>query len=288
MLRVLMQVGKMRSNNALVASADREIRCDLKFSGGRASYVVFIDGDDTFACTNEEGHILIWKVCRHEPIRTIPAHKESVTKLVVLPGGSHLASCSIDGFVRLWNWKNGKLVAESKIRGGRIHDMAVTSEGKAYLASEDLVLRAVDLRTGASVGELSIPERDDHYVSEDKPWLLWRTRVAVTPTGVVVFTTIDNQVGFLRPPGQLVMSKTHRATIRDLALDRDGRFAVTAGSDGMVCVWGTTKTELVASFRTENDVRACGITPHGAKVICGEISGNVHVLQLENVESDLS
>ena len=144
------------------------------------------------------------------------------------------------------------------------------------------MLRAVDLCAGAVVKELGIPKRGDCYVSKDRPWKLWRTRVAVTSAGVVVFTTVDSQVGFLTSLGALVMSDTHRGIIRDLALDPDGELAVTASSDGIVCVWSMAKAELVASFRTDNDVRACGITPHGARIICGEITGDVHLLQLEN------
>jgi WD40 repeat protein len=253
---------------------------EFEAEGGRASALVFLEGDRRFACTNEQDQIIIWDITEREPISTINAHKGSITKLVVNRETQHLVSCSLDGFIRVWDWKDGTLVREFESPYGAIHDVALTPSATAYVAAEEPVVLLVDLDAGRVIDEIRLPKRDDGFVSEDQPWRLWRTRVAVSAVGDVVATTLDNQVGFLRDDSRsFTMSNRHHGTIRDLAVDTVGKLAVTCSSDGLVNVWDVRKAVSVASFRADADVRACGITPDGTKVICGEVSGRVHVLE---------
>jgi WD40 repeat protein len=248
--------------------------------GGRASCIVFLEGDSKFACSNEDGQILVWRSSRAKPTRIIDAHRGQITKLIMNCG--HLVSCSLDGLVRVWDWRAGKLLAQYESPQGAIHDIALASDTNAYLALEEPVLPRVDLYRGKTVDQVSLPTRGDGFVSADRPWLWWRTRVAVTPLGNVIATTLDNQIAFLTGrSSQPTMCNRHRGVIRDLALDKSGELAATCSSEGLVSVWETRTAVLVASFQAESDVRSCALTPDGTRVICGEITGRVHVLELK-------
>ena len=194
-----------------------------------------------------------------------------------------VVSCSLDGFVRWWNVAKRQLVWECGVKQP-IHDMADAPTGKLYITTEELVLKTIDPQTGRIVDELRVPNRDDNFVAAGQRWKLWRTRIAVTNSTHIIFTTIDDRVCFLEPSGHLEISNRHRGIIRDLSIDSRGLLAATASSEGLLCVWNVSKGALVASFVADSDVRACSMTPDGSRVICGEISGRIHVLELKGVQ----
>ena len=107
--------------------------------GVRLQNVCFLPGGETFAAAAGELHggnaaILLCRRSDGERVGELVGHTGHVLGLAVSPGGDRLASCSEDGTVRLWDWRQREELLT--LRGHETHVWAVAfSPDGGWLAS---------------------------------------------------------------------------------------------------------------------------------------------------------
>jgi WD40 repeat protein len=89
-----------------------------------------------------------------KPQHTLQEHTAAVTGLLVLPGGRHLASCSRDGQLVVWEWAAGAVVARQQA-GQELLCLALRQGGRDLLAGaasgEMLRFGVAELLSGRAV-----------------------------------------------------------------------------------------------------------------------------------------
>jgi len=87
----------------------------------------------------------------------------------------------------------------------------------------------------------------------------------------------------LTPPGGLLVRtlEGHTGSVRAVAVTRDGRFAASASSDGMLKVWNLKTGKAVAGYTGDGPLITCAISTDSATIIAGDQLGRVHFLQLK-------
>jgi WD40 repeat protein len=212
--------------NAEFAAKADYIGKELRHSpqGSATTCIAFLDEDAKFAAANGDGKVYVWDYERGEPIFHQQVHSGFVTRVIPISGTSKILSCATDGTIVTVDWKSGIIVSTVKNPGGSVNDASLVEPNTLWFTSKDNVIRSMDIKTSNRIYELSCPPRDDGFIASDTPWRIWTTRVVATRSGGIVFTTPDNQVGFLAGAAQKepMLSSVHRGVIRDLSVDGEG------------------------------------------------------------------
>jgi WD40 repeat protein len=70
------------------------------------------------------------------------------------PDGRHLATAGADGFVRVWDWRAGRVVTERRVASGHIAGLRYSGDGKHLVVGERAgVLSAIDAQTLEPTGK---------------------------------------------------------------------------------------------------------------------------------------
>lgn len=87
----------------------------------------------------------------------------------------------------------------------------------------------------------------------------------------------------LTPPGGRLLRTLarHRDWVRAVALTSDGNRVISASFDSTLKVWDLADGKIVTNFTTDSPVSCFAVTPDGMTIMVGDISGQIHFLQLE-------
>jgi WD40 repeat protein len=179
------------------------------------------------AFAGERGALAIADLQREKPPVSCPGHRRGVTGLASSPDGELLASASLDGTIRVWDWDSGECRQTLEPGIGALHALAWTAESKQLM---------VDGEWGIAVCDL------------DKPGACRLIREhALRLSGMALFKGLlaccgpDHTVLLV----DLATGKTvhtlegHTAEINSIAFSGDGRLVAANATDGAVRVWQT-------------------------------------------------
>ena len=88
----------------------------------------------------------LWDLPSGRELPSLKGHSQTVTSLGFFPGGDHLASASLDGTARIWNWPEEGLAA-SKVNqpptiiptpGDKLHALAIDQDGRFLVVAGKL------------------------------------------------------------------------------------------------------------------------------------------------------
>jgi WD40 repeat protein len=131
--------------------------------------VEFSPDGKLLAFAGEGGDISLWDVARRAPVKTLPGHKEAVTRLTFNPDGKQLASCGREGQVLVWEVATGRLTGHPKLASGTgsaLFCVAYSPDGR-YLAAggADSRVQLWNARTGQLVHTLRGHTQPIHAVA---------------------------------------------------------------------------------------------------------------------------
>ncbi|MFN6477929.1 NB-ARC domain-containing protein [Nostoc sp. DedQUE07] len=247
----------------LVGHSDSVIALTVTPSG---KYVISTSRDKT---------LKVWDWQTGEQLRTLVGHSDSVIALTVTPSGKYVISTSRDKTLKVWDWQTGEQLRTLVVHSDSVIALTVTPDGKYVISgSVDKTLKVWDWQTGEqlrtlvghsdSVNALAFTP-DDKYVistSRDKTLKVW-----------------DWQTG-----EQLRTLVGHSLWVDALTVTPNGKYVISGSWDKTLKVWNWQTGEVIASFVGDGAILCCAVAPDGARVVAGEVSGQVHFLRLQGTK----
>ena len=97
------------------------------------------------ACGNQSQTVELWNVETGKKRCPLVDHKHNVIAVAFAPGGKTLASASVDGTVKLWDFGTGDTLATIRWRGDLV---AFSPDGKLLASPCNEVVKLWDLDMG--------------------------------------------------------------------------------------------------------------------------------------------
>ena len=212
------------AEGVIAASDDHLVRFwrgDCAVLSGHADLVRAIAVSNRFIVTgSRDATAIVWSRRTFHPVHVL-RHPAWVRGIAVTPDERTVATSCIDGVVRIWSLRDGKLVRELTGHQNSVRDIRLTADGsRVVTASGDRTARVWDLHTYQEV----------HRLSHDS----WVRSVQLTPDGRHAVTTSDDRT--LRVWSLLTGSELHRVAASH-------RIACCAAAPGVIA-FGTSRGEL--------------------------------------------
>ena len=186
----------------------------------------------------EDGVIEVRDVSSGERVRAIKAHNIDVSGAAVSRDGSMLATTGLDGKLKLWHPKTGRLLSTWS---GRELALGPSFDAKgsrlAAAWSEEGVVRVIDLPRGEVIATIPVKGAAGTSFSPDG------TRIAVSSRDVLGVSVFDVTTGrrlFRLPGGE--------APVDDVEWSPDGRAIATAGNGSVGRVWDGVTGRLLSTL----------------------------------------
>ncbi|NLX96920.1 MAG: AAA family ATPase [Rhodopirellula sp.] len=250
---------------------------------------------------------------------------DAVLTLAITPDGRRVVSGGKDGTIRVWDLETGSCLQVMKLPQAReVRSVAVTADGRrAMSVGADGNVRVWNLKTGSCericgshtsrsgstaggiVNAVVLTPDDRLAISGgvDKKLRVWNlhgaesrvfvghthdvTVLAATPDGRrVVSGSIDKTVRVWNlASGKHSILRGHANCVYKLAVSPDGRFLVSGGMEQTVRLWSLDTEEELTRFECEDQVSSCLFAGPGLRLVVGDFTGRLYVVDLENCET---
>ena len=215
--------------------------------------------------------VKLWDVRSGELLRTLSAHEADIFALAVSPDGQRLASAGYDANVVLWEVERGKVQLTLRAHRRPVTALAFADRGN-LLASGDRagVVNVWQPQQGKVVQTLQAHQGEV-------------VNLAFSP-GSSLLATLgrDRSINLWDlARGVRVHQIRFNAALHALAFNRDGRFLLAGGNDGLVYVWNTRGGwRLQRRLAVGEGIRELVVSRDGRYLACGDASGQVTVWDL--------
>lgn len=191
--------------------------------------------------------VAVWEVASGE-LLTSWATPSWVTAVAFQPGAAVLATGHDDGTVRVWDWRDQRLLHTLAGHASPLSAVAFSLDHQHLAtAGEDKLIHLWDLDSGDRVGTL-----EGH--KDRIPALAWH------PSGRRLFsagwdTTVRVWDVVKREP--IILLNSHATQVLTLALSGDGRLLASADSRNDVHLWDTERNETLTVLRDATAEAKC-------------------------------
>ena len=228
---------------------------------------------------NQEGQIAIQRKMSYECKRTIKAHKDWVTKIVLLKNGSIL-SCSEDNTMKLWSIEDKERKPIQIFKG---HTEGVVcaiqySSGKIVSSSRDKTLRIWNIVSGKEVN--CITSRQPYYcIAQLNDSLI---AVAGGDRDIRIYDLSNDEETV-----EVGIMEGHELVIRDLAV-LDKVTIASCSEDKTIKVWNyETKEMLFTLIGHTEGVKTIKLLSNG-KLVSGGFDNLIKVWDLKKKECEFT
>jgi serine/threonine protein kinase len=216
--------------------------------------------------------IHLWETDKGKEVTQFSGHRDKVTGLAFLPGGSEFLSLSWDGTLRRWDRETGKQLAVLEKDVGPLRSLALMPGGKqAVSGSATGIVRLWDLAACESLSSFRAG-------SEPVDCL------AVTPDGERILAGGTDRVVRIWDvkSGKVVGHLTgHAERVWSVAVSPDGRRALTGSMDRTLRLWDLqTGEELHVFTGHEKGVQGAVFSPDGRRALSASSDRTVRLWQL--------
>ncbi|MBC7289602.1 MAG: WD40 repeat domain-containing protein [Armatimonadetes bacterium] len=198
------------------------------------------------------------------------------------PDGRRAVSGSLDMTLRIWDLETGERteVLEGHLRG--VEAVALTPDGRRAVSRSAVLgwelargtFHLWDLETGDCTAVLEGHEA-------------WVNASAITPDGRRAVSGSEDstlRIWDLEKGECTAVLEGHEDAVRAVAITRDGRRAASGSSDGTLRIWDLETGECIALYGCRAVVWAVGSAGPWPRLVAGDGTGAVHILEIENLE----
>ncbi len=260
------------------AVTGREIRC---FAGHKAGVVraAFSPDGQRILAGDWEGGLRLWDVESGIDLQNFQGHTKATHAVAFSPDGKTAASGSADTTIRLWDLKTGKEVRRIDANAKCVTGVAFSPDSRRLLSSHmDGTLRWWDVATGNELRRFTVQTDtlQDLALSADGRWAVTGGGFDITGGGWKYGTDFALRLSDVADGKELYCFKGHVNSIIQVALSRDGRYALSGSVDGTMRLWRLPyplPAEKVGEVRRfeghEGPVRAVAYSPDGRYLLSG-------------------
>ena len=241
-------------------------------------YAVALTPDGRYAVSgSSDTNLKVWKIETGEELYTLNGHKGPVKVVSVTPDGRFAISGSDENDTNLMVWDIIKGVMLHPLKGHvkPVYTIAVTPDSRyAISGSDDSTLKIWDIEKGSLL----------HNLENHKDWII---AVVVTPDGKYTISgSADHKINVwdIDTGRKLRTLKGHTGWVTGLAVTPDSKRAISVSHDKYIKVWDIENGNIITYFKGESLLVTCAVSPDGRTIIAGDQSGQVHILQLEEME----
>ena len=197
-----------------------------------------------------------------------------VIAVSVSADGRELLSISSTGRFRSWDIETGE--QKRSLKFAPSETWRIFSDGyRAISAGTDGHFKVWDIDNGTEV--LSF---DGHYPLNIKALVLFPEETRSLSAGW------DGSLRLWDLERGVEISVIELASpLTALASAPNGRWFASAAEDGKLALWDAERMEVIASFTGDTPLTTCTFSPDSCMIIVGELSGQVHILQLEALDA---
>lgn len=210
-----------------------------------------------------------WEVASSSRLAACTAHTSFITAAALSPCGQFAASAGDVGFVRLWSALTGAALAQLPGHRGRVATIAFSPDSSL-------------VATGAHSGQIRIFDRATGALLAEVGHSRAVNAIAFDASGERLLSGSDDMTArswrLERDARGLSVHEEHQfvghgAGLTSVGFDRDGQHAVTAGNDGVVCVFDAGRgrasagTELMRYEAGSADLRAAAFDVSGERIL---------------------
>lgn len=253
---------------ALTSSADDTVRKWELEDGDTESEIVCkatefvglaVTSDGRLAAAGDgEGSIHLIDLSFGGKLRKWPGHRSPVGNLAFLAEGQELLSAANDGYLRRWDTKRGRHIAQCKLPFNHLFGVAASADGRRIVGTA--VTEGLALWSGREGAE---PVLFEENVAPESP-------VSLPADGRFAFTgTPDGEVAQwdLAEGRRVAVFEGHSDSVSAVAVTLDGRFCVSSGRDRSVRLWAAETGQCLAIMRGHSSrVRGVAITPDARRI----------------------
>jgi WD40 repeat protein len=188
------------------------------------------------------------------------------------PDGELVAAGGNGPFVRVWRWRQQKLVLQLRTPAERVDGVAFSPDGELLAAAAGQAVRIWP--AGSATASAVLPDRGRGNELSS---------VAFDPSGTLIAAGSSSgaaSIWDVHTEELVARVIGHGDTVWDVAFSGDGRYLVTAGQDGFAKVWTVPGGGPITSVRTgRSSLEGAAFSPRGRRVAVAGADGRVTVFE---------
>lgn len=210
----------------------------------------------------------------------LTGHNSTVTCAKFSPDGLHIASCSEDGIIKLWDSNNGKFIRQLMGHTQGINELCWSSDGKLLAsASDDNSIRIWNTDNVYDVNSCNTVRilANAHAYHVTAVDFNFKSNMLVSGSAdedVIIWSTIKGQAKDTL--------QAHTDPITSVKFSPDGTVIASAGHDGLIRTWDSQSSHCLFSFITpeKSPITCLEFTPNGKYLLAGSMDGKARLWAL--------